>query len=450
MRVSVSLMLEVWVAVLAAVMAKGQQTPVPPAPTATPSHPFFITKTWVIGGAGDWDYLTMDPTTRELFIAHGPMVQVVDVDSGTVAGSVKGFRQAHSVLLDGQGVYGYATDGQADVVRIFDRRSFQVVAIIPTGPSPRSMALDAPSGLLFVIGGQPSRPGAVAQQELAGRQAGVAASRSRAAERPGVATPHGTQSSVTVVDIARRVQLAQLVLPGELGFAQADGDGRVYITVRDSNQILRLDAQAVGNALHRIIDVPANAPIEKRSTQSVQTENTSARPAKPPVLDWYRGAATNPPAEALPAALSLGSACDGPRALAIDRNHVRLFAACSNFRMVVIDPQRAGVIAALPIGPGPDAIAYDANRGLIFTANGAGDGSLTIIRQDVTDTYSVIQTLPTRQHARTLAVDPSSGNVYLTSVLYGAAMDTPMTNGRPAPLKVARVDSSFQVLVVGN
>jgi hypothetical protein len=25
-----------------------------------------------------------------------------------------------------------------------------------------------------------------------------------------------------------------------------------------------------------------------------------------------------------------------------------------------------------------------------------------------------------------------------------------MTNGRPAPLKVSRVDSSFQVLVVGN
>jgi len=38
----------------------------------------------------------------------------------------------------------------------------------------------------------------------------------------------------------------------------------------------------------------------------------------------------------------------------------------------------------------------------------------------------------------------------LTSVMYGAAMNTPMTNGTPAPLKVSRVDSSFQVLVVGN
>jgi DNA-binding beta-propeller fold protein YncE len=107
-------------------------------------------------------------------------------------------------------------------------------------------------------------------------------------------------------------------------------------------------------------------------------------------------------------------------------------------------------VATVPIGPGADAIGYDPNRGLIYTANGAGDGSLTIIRQDVTDTYSVIQTLPTRQHARTLAVDPANGDVYLTTVIYGAELSTPFTNGAPASLKVAPVDASFQVLVVGN
>lgn len=445
MRVFASLSVGVWVASAALGIAAGQQTPVPPPPTATPSHPFFITKTWVVGGVGDWDYLTMDPAARELFIAHGPTVQVVDVDSGTVAGTIKGFRQAHTILLDAQGVYGYATDGQADVVRIFDRRTFQVVANIPTGPAPRSMALDAASGLLFVVGGQPT----VATPPVQPGQAAPGSPRTAPAG-PTRGRPRGTQSSITVIDIAQRTQLAQLVVPGELGFAQSDGDGHVYITVRDSDQIMRLDAQAVGNALQRIIDAIRKAPQPPAPTQTGVPSVADARREKPPVLDWVRGAATNPPPEALPSAISLGSACEGPRALAIDTNHARLFAACNNFRMVVIDPQRGAVIAALPIGPGPDAIAYDANRGLIFSANGSGDGSLTIIRQTVTDTYSVIQTVPTRQRARTLAVDPSTGNVYLTTVQYGAAMDTPMTNGSPAPLKVQRVDSSFQVLVVGN
>jgi hypothetical protein len=424
----------------------GQATPVPPPATAMPSRPFFITNTWVIGGVGNWDYLTVDPIARALFIAHGPTVQVVDIDSGTVAGTVKGFRQAHAVVLDAQGSYGFVSDGQADMVRVFDRHSFQVVANIPTGPAPRSMALDTSSGLLFVVGGQPAATGSETQPGVRSNSSPRTAELRAAGSR---ATPHGSQSSVTVIDVEHRTQLAQLVIPGELGFVQSDGSGRVYVTVRDRNQIIRLNAQAIGNALHGFID--SNTKLAQRTTTRPGTPSGGNNKAeKPPVLDWYPGAPTRPPAEALPYALNLDSTCQEPRALALDANHGRLFAACSNFRMAVINPQTGNIIAALPIGPGPDAIGYDPNRGLIFTANGGGDGSLTIIRQNVTDTYSVIQTLPTRQHARTLAIDPSSGDVYLTSVIYGADMNTPMTNGKPASLKVSPVDSSFQVLVVGN
>src|SRR6185503_10785546 len=122
-------------------VAFGQEMPVPPPPTALPSQPFFIKNTWIIGGVGSSDYLTMDASTRELFIAHGPTVQVVDVDSGTVAGIVGGFREAHAIVLDADRARAYVTDGQADLVRIFDRHSFRVLANIPTGPAPRSMAL---------------------------------------------------------------------------------------------------------------------------------------------------------------------------------------------------------------------------------------------------------------------------------------------------------------------
>jgi DNA-binding beta-propeller fold protein YncE len=165
------------------------------------------------------------------------------------------------------------------------------------------------------------------------------------------------------------------------------------------------------------------------------------------VLDWT-GAAGNPPSDAYPTRIRLDSNCEQPRALAMDTAHERLFAACSNLRMLVLNASNGQAVTVLPIGPGAEAIGYDPDRGLIFTANGASDGSLTIIRQDVTDTYSVIQTLPTRQNARTLAIDPSSGEVYLTTVIYGAELNRPPING--APLKMTAVDSSFQVLVVGN
>ena len=439
-------------------VASAQLTPVPPPPTGTPSHPFFITKTWIIGGVGDWDYLTMDPTARQLFIAHGPSVQVVDVETGAVAGVVRGMRETHSVVLDAQGSYGYISDGPASLVRVFDRRTFLIVANIPTGPSPRSMALDPTSGLLFVVGSQAT----TANQTTRATQPTASSRRTTSVGGEGSRTSPqgGPVSTVTVIDTERRVPLAQIALSGSLGFAQGDSNGRIYITVGDRNQILKLDAQAIGSAVHRAIDTQSSgSTITRPPTQGNSQPAANLRPASPQtgageanekglLLDWTPGTKFAPPADALPHALSLDSNCQRPRALAIDTAHQRLFAACTNMRMVALNADTGQTVAVLPIGIGADAIGYDANRGLIFTANGGSSGSLTIIRQDVTDTYSVVQILPTRENARTLAINPSNGEVYLASVIYGAVLNNPPING--APLKMSAVDSSFQVLVVGN
>jgi DNA-binding beta-propeller fold protein YncE len=440
-------------------VASAQLTPVPPPPTGTPSRPFFITKTWIVGGVGDWDYLTMDPTSRQLFIAHGPTVQVVDVETGAVAGIVKGMRETHSVVLDAQGAYGYISDGPADMVRVFDRRTFQIVANIPTGPSPRSMALDPTSGLLFVVGSQTT---AASSQSTNSPQAAASSRRTTTSGGNSSRTlPQGGPiSTVTVIDVERRIALAQIALSGSLGFVEGDGNGRIYITVSDRNQILKLDAQAIGSAVHRIIDTQPSARATSQQVNQATTHpaanvlpgtpQTGAVEATPNglLLDWTPGTKSAPPSDALPHALSLDSDCQRPRAIALDTAHERLFATCTNMRMVALDADTGHTVAALPIGLGADAIGYDANRGLIFTANGGSSGSLTVIRQDVTDTYAVVQILPTRQNARTLAVNPSNGEVYLASVIYGAELNNPPING--APLKMNAVDSSFQVLVVGN
>jgi hypothetical protein len=97
--------------------------------------------------------------------------------------------------------------------------------------------------------------------------------------------------------------------------------------------------------------------------------------------------------------------------------------------------------------PGSPFFIYDAGRGLIYSANGGAQGTLTIIRQDVTDTYSEIQNLPTRQRARTLAVNPTTGQVYLVTDLLGVKLDKP---GGIGTLETAPVKDSFQVLVIGN
>jgi DNA-binding beta-propeller fold protein YncE len=115
--------------------------------------------------------------------------------------------------------------------------------------------------------------------------------------------------------------------------------------------------------------------------------------------------------------------------------------------MEVLNASNGDLITSLPIGYGVEAIGYDSDRGLIYTANGAAMGSLTVIHQDVTDTYAVIQTLPTRQRARTLAVNPATGDVYLVTDYLGMPLDKP---GSIGTLHTPQAPGSFQVLVISR
>jgi hypothetical protein len=123
----------------------------PPQPTDLPSHPFFIKQTWIIGGVGPWDYLTIDPVAERLYIAHGHAVQVVDVKSGSIVGQISGLGEAHSIALDDSGEFGYISDGAAGKVVAFDRRTLQTVATIESNPNPRALVFEPRTKLLFAV-----------------------------------------------------------------------------------------------------------------------------------------------------------------------------------------------------------------------------------------------------------------------------------------------------------
>jgi DNA-binding beta-propeller fold protein YncE len=419
-----------------------------PKPTELPSKPFFIKKTWTIGGEGNWDYLTLDPTALQLFVAHGSAVQVVDVSAGTLAGQIKGMRDAHGIALDDTGEVGFVSDGPANQVRIFDRRTLQVVASVPTGPSPRAIVYEPLTKLVFAICTQPinlnTQQGDSAQPSRSRNNNGAATQRAAKAEadqreRARTATASsgdlGPPSVVTVIDASTQKTLGNLILPGRLGFAMADGRGEVYVSILDHSRIAHFNAQTLLGQIQ----------------QQAAINHTDILP----VIDW---SGSHPPsgnssAENQLHFFRLGAGCQVPKGLAIDSNHLRIFAACDNQKMDVLNADTGEIVATLPIGPGTDAIGYDAQRGLIYTSNGGGLGSITVIRQDVADSYAVIQELPTKQRARTLAVNPTNGEVYLVTGLEGFDLNKKGTGGSAHALPVVQaepVKGSFQVLVVGN
>lgn len=107
------------------------------------------------------------------------------------------------------------------------------------------------------------------------------------------------------------------------------------------------------------------------------------------------------------------SGCEKPHGLAIDRTTHRLFASCANKVLAVVDADTGSNLATLPIGAGTDAAAFDPKRNLIFSSN--RDGTLSVIAEKSPGTFEPLPAVATQFGARTMALDPESGRIYLVT-----------------------------------
>ena len=415
-----------------------------PTPTQLSGNPFAIKKNWIIGGSGNWDYLTIDPTAQRLYIAHGRSVQVVDLGSGSgsVAGEIGGFREAHAIALDDTGQYGYISDGPAGAVAVFDRRTLEVQTTISIGCSPRSIAYEQRSKLLLAVcGANAANPGGPI---LPNRRPSNAAG--------GARTTTGSEdnnfagiSHVIAIDTQKNVAIADIAVSGDFRFAEADGVGHVYVTVGEAERMEFRNG--VTNRYHLPPKIAKfDGPAISDEAQRLRQERSEPSSAPQVSMDWSESDGQGSRANF--ATLPLPQSCGRPQGLAVDGKNFRLFAACNDQQLLVMNSTDGRVVTALTTGPGDDVIGYDPDRELIYSANGSGYGSVTIVQQDAnTDAYAVIQNLATLARARTLAVDPSTGLVYLVTDYMGVDLSP---RGGFAPIKPATIDGSFQVLVVGH
>jgi YVTN family beta-propeller protein len=105
--------------------------------------------------------------------------------------------------------------------------------------------------------------------------------------------------------------------------------------------------------------------------------------------------------------------CTRPHGLAIDRKHHRLFASCSNKVMVVMNADNGIVMATLPIGEGTDFASFDPKSGLAYSSN--RDGTLSVVAEMSPDKFVSLPAIQTQIGARTMAIDPKSGRIYLVT-----------------------------------
>ena len=200
----------------------------------------------------------------------------------------------------------------------------------------------------------------------------------------------GDGESVSVIDPATTKVIARIPLGGGPEYAAADGKGMVFVNLEDKSEILAID-----------------------TGKNIVTQHWPLAPG------------------------------ESPSGLAIDPARRRLFAGCRNEQMAVLDADTGKHLAALPIGKGVDACAFDPGTGFAFAS--CGDGTLTVVREDPAkaDEFPVVEHVKTQRAARTMALDPKTHAVYLAAADFESA-PTPAPGEKPKRPKI--VPGSFVIL----
>ncbi|MBS0367195.1 MAG: YncE family protein [Proteobacteria bacterium] len=134
-----------------------------------------------------------------------------------------------------------------------------------------------------------------------------------------------------------------------------------------------------------------------------------------------------------------------PTGLAFDRQRHRLFAACANNKLIVLDSNSGKVVATPAIGADPDGAAFDPKTQRVFTSN--SDGTVSIVDASAADRYPLLETVKTGEGARTIALDERTGRIYLPTAKFAPSSAASATGSHARP---QMIPGSFGVLVVGR
>src|SRR5215475_14016549 len=114
-----------------------------------------VAQRWQLGGDGGWDYLTLDATSRRLYVTRGDRVVVVDADSGKSVGEVAHTEGVHGVALAPELGRGFTSNGRDNSVTVFDPKTLKTLQQVKVdAQNPDAILYDAASKRVFTFNGR--------------------------------------------------------------------------------------------------------------------------------------------------------------------------------------------------------------------------------------------------------------------------------------------------------
>jgi DNA-binding beta-propeller fold protein YncE len=216
----------------------------------------------------------------------------------------------------------------------------------------------------------------------------------------------GTSGTTRFLDAATGTVIAQVATGKKPDYAYQDAaSGLIVVMNPGSNGVVLIDPKT--HAIVRTITVPGGLEAggsDGKGHAFVNLEQANALAE----VDLKAGT--------LVRTIAL-TGCDGPTGLAVLSGGTRVMSACANGVATVVDATSGKLVQTLPVGKGPDAVIADSARGLAFVPAGR-DGTLTAISIADPAHYAVVATIPTQVGARTGALDPRTGRIYLPAASY--------------------------------
>ena len=110
--------------------------------------------------------------------------------------------------------------------------------------------------------------------------------------------------------------------------------------------------------------------------------------------------------------------CKTNVAIGLDELDHRLFVACRDGQIAVLDTQTGKELTALPITKGVDDLTYDPSKKRIYAA---GDGSVDVYQQTDHDNYKLLGKVPTGPVGRTARLVPELNRYFVAVPQHGTA-----------------------------
>jgi DNA-binding beta-propeller fold protein YncE len=163
-----------------------------------------VVKTYKLGGEGGWDYLTIDPESRHLFISRATHVIVLDADSGKSVGDIPDTPGVHGIALAPGLGRGFISNGREGSVTIFDLKTLKPISKVQAvGENPDAILFDPATKRVFTF--------------------------------------NGRSHDSTAIDAANGNIVGKIALDGRPEFAVSNGAGELFVNLEDKSEILALD-----------------------------------------------------------------------------------------------------------------------------------------------------------------------------------------------------------------